>query len=113
MNPFKLVYKNYLIDHGFSFSETEDGRIEIEEEQMRIEVDLTQGIDIRILYKRKLPEIKDERRKIGLVEYYLSEEGVWFTRPVTKFDEIRTDELIDLVERRIIQLEETAEMILQ
>lgn len=113
MNPFKLVYKNYLIDHGFSFRETEDGRIEIDEEQMRIEVDLNQGIDIRILYKRKLPEINDERRKIGLVEYYVSEQGVWFTRPVTKFDEIRIDELIDLVERRIIQLEETAEMILQ
>ena len=113
MNPFKLVYKNYLTDHGFSFRETEDGRIEIDEDQMRIEVDLTQGIDVRIFYKRKFPEIKDERRKIGLVEYYASEEGVWFTRPVTEFDEIRIDEIIDLVERRITQLEEMAEMVLQ
>ena len=113
MNPFKLVYKNYLTDHGFSFKETEDGRIEIDEEKMRIEVDLTQGIDVRIFYKRKFPEIKDERRKIGLVEYYASEEGVWFTRPVTEFDEIRIDEIIDLVERHITQLEEMAEMVLQ
>ena len=36
MNPFKLVYKNYLTDHGFSFRETEDGRIEIDEDQMLI-----------------------------------------------------------------------------
>lgn len=113
MNPFKLVYKNYLTDHGFSFRETEDGRIEIDEEQMRIEIDLTQGIDVRILYKRKFPEIKDERRKIGLVEYYASKEGVWFTRPVTEFDGIRIDEIIELVERRITQLEETADLIFQ
>lgn len=113
MNPFKLVYKNYLTDHGFSFRETEDGRIEIDEDQMRIEVDLTQGIDVRILYKRKSLEIKDERRKIGLVEYYSSDEGVWFIRPVTEFDEIRIDEIIDLVERRITQLEETAGLIFQ
>lgn len=113
MNPFKLVYKNYLTDHGFSFRETEDGRIEINEEQMRIEIDLTQGIDVRILYKRKLPEIKDEKRKIGLVEYYASEEGVWFTRPVTEFDDIRIDEIVVLVERRITQLEETAGLIFQ
>lgn len=113
MNPFKLVYKNYLTDQGFSFRETEDGRIEIDEDQMRIEVDLTQGIDVRILYKRKSLEIKDERRKIGLVEYYSSDEGVWFIRPVTEFDEIRIDEIIDLVERRITQLEETAGLIFQ
>ena len=48
MNPFTLMYENYLTDHGFSFEETEDRKIVMDEDNMRIVVDLHMGIDVRV-----------------------------------------------------------------
>lgn len=58
MNPFTLMYENYLTDHGFSFEETEDRKIVMDEENMRIVVDLNKGIDVRVLYKGKQMDLK-------------------------------------------------------
>ena len=95
MNPFTLMYENYLTDHGFSFEETEDRKIVMDEENMRIVVDLNKGIDVRVLYKGKQMDLK---------------KGV---RELTDFSGIHMSDIIELIERRIAQIEQTALLVLE
>lgn len=112
----RTLYINYLNDNGYNFKEEESGIIIMEEERMNIYVDLSVGIDIKILYKKDLSaeeKEKYQKRKIGMVEYYSSDDGVWFTKPIIKFGAIKKEEIIDRIEQCISQIESTASYILE
>ena len=106
-----LMYENYLTDHGFSFEETEDRKIVMDEENMRIVVDLNKGIDVRVLYKGKQMDLK--KGGFGKIAYFSSEDGMWFVRELTDFSGIHMSDIIELIERRIAQIEQTALLVLE
>lgn len=111
MNPFAMMYTNYLKDHGFAFEETAEKKIIMDEEHMRIVVDLTKGIDVRILYKGK--QMKLKKGGFGKIAYFSSEDGMWFVREFTEFSGLRLGDIVELIERRIAQIEQTAQLVLE
>lgn len=78
---------------------------------MRIVVDLNKGIDVRVLYKGKQMDLK--KGGFGKIAYFSSEDGMWFVRELTDFTGIHMSDIIELIERRIAQIEQTALLVLE
>lgn len=83
----------------------------MDEDNMRIVVDLNKGIDVRVLYKGKQMDLK--KGGFGKIAYFSSEDGMWFVRELTDFSDIHMSDIIELIERRIAQIEQTALLVLE
>lgn len=116
MNPYKIKYINYLVNNYFHFEILNDGRIVFDEDNLKIVVNLENGMDIRIFYKMNLTDEEAEvnkQRTIGIINVHTDTEGIWMMHPVVSFDEDFHLDIIEQIEYYIEQIEETAAILLE
>lgn len=102
------VYIKFLQELELPFIEQEDGVIVMDEKTITIYVDLRKEIDVRILYKLHLSEEEKEKYKkasMGRIEYYPSDQGIWFHRYPVPFEAVSEDQLPERVEYYIEKIE--------
>ena len=111
MNPYKIKYINYLVNNYFHFEILNDGRIVFDEDNLKIVVNLENGMDIRIFYKMNHTDEKagiNKQRTIGIINVCSDNEGIWLIHPVVFLDEDFHLDIIEQIEYYIEQIEETA-----